>query len=154
MDDYLQLAKQYEKPYQKHKHEQFHEYGHESLPDWRTKPDVTLVAEEVSDLYWKELASLGWRVNSQDLFRDDLLGTTVKTTQFMFTCTDCGKALENQQSHTITTSKAKAMTDVARLKTIVKRHKETNKGCNPIEYDENGEVISEAIPKAESPTKR
>ena len=141
--------KQYHEAYRKKKHEQFHDYGHESLSDWRTKPDVTLLAEEVSDLYWKKLASIGWRVNSQELFKDELLGTVVKTTQFIFTCPDCGKALKSQQSHTITTSKAKEMTEIAKLSHLVKKHKEeTIKGCIPIEYDENGEVISEAVAEA------
>ena len=78
----------------------------------------------------------------------------------MFTCQDCGKGLHTQQSHTITSSRARAMVDVQWLNRVVQKHKtDTTRGCHAPKYDENGEAIleatseatSEALPKAKAP---
>ena len=152
MDDYLELAKQYQKQKEKQHHKQQHEAHHEPSMS-NVIDDQVLMANEIDYFFWDKLVQLGWRINTEFPLSDKKV--SLKSVQFLFLCPDCDKALHSQQSHTITFSKAKTMTDVLWLKSLVTLHKvDSKKGCYPAEYDENGEVISEALPKAESPTKR
>jgi hypothetical protein len=146
MKDYLQEAKQYEKqhkeqykkPKQYQKHEQFlHEPSMSHVPE--EKP---LSESEVEALFWSKLVQLGWRLNKVE-------NDKLKAIQLMFICKDCGKGLHSQQSHTVTPSRARAMFDVQWLSRVIHKHKTDDlNGCKPLKYDENGEAIAEAIPKA------
>jgi hypothetical protein len=153
MDEYLELASRhqyddYAKPYQKqyqkknaHQALPHHEpsYEHEYETN-KLKKEVALTPSEVLDCFWKELVQLGWRINA-DFNKIDRKNSV----QFMFLCTDCGKSLHCQQSHTITPTRLKSMKDKNWLSLVLKKHKtDTSRGCAPEEYDENGEVISEA----------
>jgi len=146
MKDYLQEAKQYEKQYKKQykkpkqyqKHEQF---SHESLMSHEPK-EKPLSESEVETLFWNKLVQLGWRLNKVE-------NDKLKAIQLMFICRDCGKGLHSQQSHTVTPSRARAMFDVQWLSRVIQKHKTDDlNGCKPLKYDENGEAIAEAIPKA------
>lgn len=146
-----QYQKQYQKPHQKKKsaYDIIEKKQHEEH-DWKRKnsdysieSEHVLVADEIDRLFWSKLVLIGWKINTVFI----LDKSPAKSVQFMFTCPDCGKSLHSQQSHTITTARAKAMTDVRWLKQVIAKHKETSSGCQPAEYDENGEVISEAIPE-------
>ena len=148
--DYLELAKPYQKQYQQH-----HEPSMGDDFNKRTV-ELPLIAEEVDSFFWDKLVHLGWRINSQyiNTFEDQVLNPPLKSVQFLYLCPDCGKSLHSQQAHLVTPSKARAMIDTNWLAIVVKKHKATSKGCVAPEYDENGEAISEVLPKAESPTKR
>lgn len=146
--DYQELASKHanKKRYEKTKQFDYHEEQRQKLSEWREHKEVTLMAEEIDNLFWNELVQLGWRINNDVIISNPKF--FAKNVQLMFLCPDCGKALHSQQAHDITISKARAMRNANWLKIVVKRHKENADACHPAEYDENGEVIPEAIPEA------
>jgi hypothetical protein len=148
---YLEKAKQYQKEKQYHetlynKHEK-PKYHQPELPfegeKWLHEPEGEPLSDsEVEALFWSKLVQLGWRLNKVE-------NDKLKAIQLMFICRDCGKGLNSQQSHTVTPSRARAMVDVQWLSRVIQKHKTDNlNGCKPLKYDENGEAIAEAIPKA------
>jgi hypothetical protein len=135
-----QYQKQQQKQYQKHEYHQetlpFHEHGS------REPAEKPLSESQVDELFWNKLVQLGWRLNKVE-------NDKLKAIQLMFICRDCGKGLHSQQSHTVTPSRARAMFDVQWLSRVIQKHKTDDlNGCKPLKYDENGEAIAEAIPKA------
>lgn len=147
---YLEKTKQYQKKKQYHetlynKHEK-QKYHQPELPfegeKWHEPEEKPLSESEVETLFWNKLVQLGWRLNKVE-------NDKLKAIQLMFICRDCGKGLHSQQSHTVTPSRARAMFDVQWLSRVIQKHKTDNlNGCKPLKYDENGEAIAEAIPKA------
>jgi hypothetical protein len=126
--NFKSIAKSYAKP------KQFEvEDHHKPFLD----SDTTLNASQVEKLFWSKLVHIGWRINHYNppLEKGD-------SYQLMLVCPDCDKVIDTQQSHTITRSKINAMTDQVLVLRKTSRHKETNKGCVPKEYDENGDAVS------------
>lgn len=124
-----QVTSSYEKLY--NKPQQFESHMNSTLDS-----DLTLNAKDVERIFWEKLVKVGWRINK---YNPD---EKRHSYQLMLVCSDCNKIIDTQQSHTLTTSKIRVMTDKITIKRKITEHKATNKGCKPQEYDENGEVIS------------
>ena len=133
---YHQKVKQYEKQYQEEEHKKAKtppkQWSHHDNLD-----ESPLTESELDYFFWKTLVHLGWR-------KSQMNSLSHKSYQLMLTCVECDLAVVSQQSHTVTLSKAKKMSDKIYVVNELKMHK---KKCKPLEYDENGDLI-EAIPEA------
>ena len=162
---YIEHAKYYEEQYQKHHQKQHQVSGivnnhlpHYEPVQWapnqhsnsmssgsgtgsvtfrKETNETPLTESELDYFFWKTLVHLGWR-------KSQMNSLSHKSYQLMLTCVECDLAVVSQQSHTVTLSKAKKMSDKIYVVNELKMHK---KKCKPLEYDENGDLI-EAIPEA------
>ena len=136
--EYRELAKQYQKPYQKHEwHKNPHEEHHEQTlrNDYSEKvQEKPLVAEEIDEFFWGKLVQLGWRTDNNPLLEG--ADSKARTTRFVYVCSECDLPLHAQNVLTVTPSVAKKMCDVALLRDKLYHHKHVAKDCKAIPEEE------------------
>lgn len=100
--------------------------------------DHPLTYKAFERLFWDTLVDLGWKALDIDAEN--------KIQQIILTCPDCGSSIgKTQMVHTLTKSKAHKISSTTQIKDIVKDHKKSTKGCKTPEYDENGDLVVEAV---------
>ena len=135
--EYLELAKQYQKPYQKHEWHKnpYEERQHDVSNDYSKKfQEKPLVAEEIDKFFWGKLVQLGWRTDNNPLLEG--ADSKARTTRFVYVCPECDVPLHAQNVLTITPSVAKKMCDVTLLEEKLVKHQTIAKDCKAIPEEE------------------